>query len=63
MLDRRTREIVERSIEDALNKLAEGIFNPSIGTLKAQKSKELGATVTPTANVAVPKILNPPSAT
>ena len=64
MIDRRMREEGQRRIEAALDKIAEtsAIFNPTLGTLKAQKTKELGASV-PSAQAVVPKVLSTPSNT
>jgi hypothetical protein len=57
MLDRRIRRAGVRLIEAALSKLAvDGIFNPTLGTLKAKKTRELNS-----ASAEVPKILTLPT--
>ncbi len=62
MLDRRARLIGQRLIESALAKIADSaIFNPTIGSLKAEKSKQLGTSVS--ASATVPKVLTTPSNT
>ncbi len=61
MIDRRAKLIGLQLIEAALQKVAEGeIYNPSVATLKAMKSKQLGTPIG-TANAAIPKVLTLPS--
>lgn len=64
MLNRRARQLGVRLIEAALDKRAEAppIFNPTLGTLKALKTRELG-TSDASAKAAVPKVLSTPSST
>lgn len=67
MLDRRFRRAGDQAIEAELTKradllLAPTIPHPTLASLKAQKTKELGSPST-TAQAVVPKVLSAPSST